>query len=120
MTLNDTIERYKQLAEICMNTDYADKKSVRKHNQSVNKMDEIVNNMLENFGENGLIEFEKLLLVEENKTNIWASVHLLQKLNPHKTAEAEALKILRKISQGDDAEALGFQFWLKDWESKQR
>lgn len=120
MTLNDTIEEYKQLAEICANTEYAEKKSVRKHNQSVNRMYEIVNSLLENFGGSGLVEFEKLLLVKENRTNVWAAVHLLEKLSPSKMAEDEALKIIRKIAEGDNAEALGFQYWLEEWESRKK
>ena len=118
MTLNDTIEKYKQLTEICMKTDYANKNSVKEHNQSVNKMYEIVNNLLEKFGGSGLVEFEKLLLVEENKTNVWASFLILEILNPNKEIEKEALKIIRKISEGNSAEALGCKYWLKNWEAK--
>ena len=120
MNLNDTIEKYKHLTEVCARTNYAEKNSVKKHNQSVKMMYEIVNSLLEKYGENGVVEFEKLLLVKENKTNVWASVHLLEKLNPEKEAEKEALKIIREISKGKDTDALGFQYWLKNWEAKQK
>ena len=120
MNLKDTIENYKHLTEVCAKTNYADKKSVKVHNQSVKMMNEIVNTLLEKFGGNGLMEFEKLLNVKENKTNVWVSVHLLEKLNPEKEAEKEALKIIREISKGNDKDALGFQYWLKNWEAKQK
>lgn len=118
MTINERIERYKNLAAICADMDYADKKSVKAKNKAVDEMYEIVSSLTKDFGENGIREFEKLLNINENKTNVWASVHLLEKLTPSDDTKSQSLKIIYDISLGNSVEALGFRYWLKDWESK--
>ncbi len=112
------IQEYLELTKACASTDYADKKSVRLHNKSVDRMYEIA----EKFGYEQTTEtiddFAKLLEINENKTNVWAAVHILERIPADKKIEEKALKIIKNQAEGDSAEAMGFKIWLDNYQKK--
>ena len=55
MSIEGLIEKYLKLTKICAETDYANKKSVRKNNSSVNEMNKIVELISKNDNRNNLI-----------------------------------------------------------------
>jgi hypothetical protein len=120
MTLEKLIEEYKAQPKICSRIDYLDKKTIRANNNAISKMYKIVDAINKNFGQKGTIEFQKLLDLKEDRINIWAAVHLLEKLNSSKAIETKALKIIREVAKGDDITAFGFRHWLKDWKNKRK
>ena len=114
----DLIQEYIELTKICASTDYADKKSVRLHNKSVDKMYEIAEKIGYEQTTETIDDFSKLLDVTDNKTNVWAAVHILERIPTDKTIEEKALKIIKQQSDGDTAEAMGFKIWLDNYMRK--
>ena len=112
------IDEYLQMTKICSATDYSDKSSVRKHNKSVNKMYEIAEKIGDVNTEESIKDFIALLEVSENNTNIWASTHLLERIQVDKHIEERALKIIEVVSNSDSAEALGFKMWLEEYKKR--
>ena len=114
----DLIQEYLELTKVCASTDYADKKSVKTHNKSVNRMYEIA----EKIGYEQTIEtiedFAKLLEIIDNKTNVWTAVHILERIPADKTIEEKALKIIKNQANGDSADAMGFRIWLDNYKKK--
>jgi len=117
MTLDKLIDEYKTLPKICASTNYADKKSVKENNKAVDRMYEIVS-LVNDFGQEGTKMFSLLLDISDNKTNIWAATHLLEKLPFDESKGRLALQIIEKVANGDDLTATGYQMWLKEYELK--
>jgi len=114
----DMIEEYIELTKACSQTDYSDKKSVRNHNKSVNRMYEIVESIGREDTSASINDFNRLLDISENGTNVWAAVHMLERLRVDSKTESKALQIIKQIAKGDSAEAMGFQSWLDDYKNK--
>ena len=114
------IEEYKMLTAICAATDYGDKSSVKKHNKSVDRMYEIVEAIGYKKTEETPEQFARLLNISDNKTNLWASIHILERIPIDSETEEKALDIIRTAAQGDSADAMGYQFWLNDWNGKNK
>lgn len=111
----DLIEEYIKLTKVCAQTDYSEKKSVKKHNKSVDRMYEIAEKIGHEDTPVTINDFIRLLDISENKTNVWAAVHLLERMPVNSKAELKALAIIKEIAKGDNAEAMGFQSWLDDY-----
>ncbi len=94
------------------------KKSVRLLNKSVDKMYEIAKKIGYKQTTETIKDFAKLLEINENKTNVWAAVHILERIPTDKTIEEKALKIVKRQSDGDTAEAMGFKIWLDNYMRK--
>lgn len=114
------IEEYKALTENCAATDYGDKASVKKHNKSVNRMYEIVEAIKYEQSEKAIQQFTELLYIEDNNTNLWASIHSLERLPIDAATIEMALDIIRAVAQNDSAEAIGYQSWLDNWNQKNK
>lgn len=117
MTLDKLIDEYKTLPKICASTNYADKKSVEANNKAVDRMYEIVS-LISGFGPEGTKIFSALLDIPDDKTNIWAATHLLEKLSFDEPTGRHALQIIEKVANGDDLIATGYRIWLKDYKQK--
>lgn len=117
LSLREYIDEYKSLPPICAKTDFADKKSVRRHNATVSRMYKIVE-AIKVFGSNGVEEFSKLLDISENDVNVWVAVQILEKLSADSATEKKALEVIKKVANGNDINAYGFQIWLKQWMAK--
>lgn len=116
--VNKSIEEYKNLTKICAKTDYSDESSVAKHNKSVDRMYEIVDSIKEEKNDNTIEQFYQLLELTENKTNLWAAFHLLERLPTTPEIEHKAISIIESFAKGDDENALGCKYWLKQWNKK--
>ncbi len=114
----DLIHEYLELTKICASTEYADKKSVRLHNKSVNKMYEIAEKIGYEQTTETINDFAKLLDITENKTNVWTAVHILERIPVDRTIEEKALAIIKKQAEGDTANAMGFKIWLDNYKKK--
>ena len=112
------IEEYIELTKVCSQTDYSDKKSVRNHNKSVDRMSKIVERIGREDTSETFNDFYRLLDIPENGTNIWAAVHMLERIPVDSITESKALQIIKQIAKGDSAEAMGFQSWLDDYKKK--
>ena len=112
------IHEYLELTKICASTEYADKKSVRLHNKSVDKMYEIAEKIGYKQTTETINDFAKLLDITENKTNVWTAVHMLERIPVDRTIEEKALAIIKKHAEGDTANAMGFKIWLDNYKKK--
>ena len=112
------IQEYLELTKTCASTDYGDKKSVRLHNKSVDRMYEIAEKIGYEQTTETIADFAKLLDIKDNKTNVWAAVHLLERIPSDKITQEKALKIIKRQADGDTAEAMGFRIWLDNYKKK--
>lgn len=110
------IEEYRDLAAVCAETNFGNKLSIKRYCRAVERM----NLIAEEIGYEGTGEtkddFIKLLEVEENKVKVLAAIHLLERIPIEKETEKEALKVIKKASQANKAEAIRYQVWLEEWE----
>ena len=104
------------MTKICAETDYADKKSVRKNNSTVNEMYKILESISKSENQADIQKFAELLNVEENRTNLWVATQMLEKLSVDKKTEQKALKIIKNVANGNGTEAMGFQIWLSEYQ----
>ena len=111
----ELVEEYKELTATCARTDYTNKSSLRKHNKAAKRMYEIVDEIRKSQKQEQLNQFVELLDIADNKTNLWAAVQMLEKLSVDNETETKALKIIKSESQGNSADALGYQIWLNKW-----
>ena len=116
MTLTELIDEYKQMASICHNFDYADKKAVKRNNKAVSRMYEIVHNIRKEFGDNGVTEFAKLIDIKQDRVDLWASIQMLEKMAIDKDTEKKALVIIKEEAK----DSLGHQYWLKSYQDKKK
>lgn len=107
--MRNLIEEYKELTANCARTDHADKKSVKRHYKSVNRMYEIAEKIGYEDTTETISDFIKLLDIVENKTNVWAAVHILERIPIDSKTENKALAIIKQIAKDDSTEAMGFQ-----------
>ena len=112
------IHEYIELTKTCALTDYGDKKSVKLHNKSVGKMYEIAEKIGNEQTKETIDDFAILLEINENKTNVWAAVHILERIPADKTIEEKALRIIKQQADGESAEAMGFKIWLDNYKKK--
>ena len=118
MNIEKLKERYLKLTKVCAETDYADKKSVRKNNSAVKEMYKIVELISKNNNEIEIQSFAELLTVEDNRTNIWAAIQMLEKLSVDKKTEQQSLNIIKKVADGNEAGTMGYKSWLTDYKLK--
>jgi hypothetical protein len=116
MNIQKLKEKYIKLTQICAETDYTDKKSVRKNNSAVNEMYKIMELISESKNQIEIQNFAELLTVEENRTNLWVATQMLEKLNVNQKTEQKALKTIKNIAKGNGTEAIGFQSWLSEYQ----
>lgn len=112
------IQEYLELTKVCAMTDYAEKKSIKQHNKSVDRMYEIAEKIGYEQTTETIEDFAKLLDISSNRTNVWAAVHILERIPAEKAVEEKALNIIKQVAAGDSAESLGFKIWLRDYKKK--
>ena len=102
---------------VCSETDYSEPSSVKRNNQAVDRMYEIVNSLV---GDDSILEFSKLLDESNYNVNEWAAIHMLEKLDLDRKIERKALRIIKSVAKGNSAKAMGFESWLKRFGSPNR
>ena len=115
MTLDELINEYKKLPQLCFNADYADKKALKRNNDSALRMYEIVGLVRDHYGADGLREISALLDIEDYQTNRWLATQLLERVKLDDEIMVKALSIIKQVAEGDDPSAIGFQIWLQNW-----
>ena len=117
--LKQLLDRYEELARIHAGIDYGDSRSIKQGNDAVDEMISISRDV-SLMGEIGLEAFATLLDVSTNKVQLWAAHHILEHMNFSKGLEQRALGIIRENCKGENPNALGERWWLKDWGKKQK
>jgi hypothetical protein len=118
--INDPIEEYKSLTAICAKTDYAKKSSLRKHNKAVARMYEIAESIGHEKAKASIDKFAALLDIADNKTNLWAAIHLLERIPVINEIENKALAVVESASTENNANSIGYQIWLKEWKQNRK
>ena len=105
------LNQFRQLAANCERTDYGDPASVERHNQNVERMQQIV---CDSVAENRLDEL--LPLLDDVQTGRWLAPQLVD-LDPQGPAlKNRCLKVLRRIAEDQAADSLGIKMWLAERE----
>ena len=112
------IEEYQESAAICVYTNFGSKLSVKYYLQAIERMYGIVEKICCGETNESVDDFVELLELEENNTRLWAAIHLLERFPVTKEVEQKALKVIKKASQSNNAEALRYQVWLEEWNRK--
>ena len=108
-------ELYTSFVKTHSEVDYSNKNSVKKGNKAVTKMLTLIATSKKSDPVKTQTYLEELL--NHKECEVWSATHLLENF-PNSGKQKEALTIIETIASGDSAEAMGFQFWLKDWKSK--
>ena len=95
-------------------TDYADKKSVRQHNQMADRIRAIACE-IEHMNSTIRMEFYDLLSHENESVRIWVAHHILEVMNYDNVCRGKALKIISCVAKNDGVEGLGNKMWLENW-----
>jgi hypothetical protein len=101
------IDRYRKCAATCAATAYGWGASIRRHNAAANEMRRIV-------VESGADE-ELLPLLDEPESAQWLAFQLLELCQPSPDVRERCLAIIQKLAAGSSADALGAQYWLRDY-----
>lgn len=81
-------------------------------------MYEIVQEIRDDHGQDGISKLKPLLDIDEYQTNLWIAAQLLEKVDLDEETEKKALSIIKRIASSSEPAAIGFQFWLQDWNEK--
>ena len=112
------VERYRQYAKTCQDTDYGKPDSVRAHNRAVTSMYKTV----EKAAAEGNQAIQALaILLDEPITREWLAFQLLDKgCDVPPDLEQKCLQIIQGIANDPSryADAFASREWLKRWEQK--
>lgn len=81
-------------------------------------MYKIVDTIVSDFDSSSTKEFSLLLDTRENETNIWAAIHLLEKMKTNPATEEKALMIIKNAMERNYIRGLGCWLWLGEWKNK--
>lgn len=110
------IEEYISLANICANTDFADRKAVAKNNKCADKMRKIAKKIGNERNMDSLQMFRELLDVTENEVNLWGAIHWLELIGVDDFTNEKALNIIKNHIKIKGKDYYGFELWLKEYE----
>ena len=102
---------YKRCVKICDETDYSDVNSVKKHNDSVSEMREIVKKS----ANNQKLFTELCFLLDDTRCAGWLSFQFLELCNVNKDIEGKCLIIIEEITKSSGVKKMGAQMWLKQY-----
>ena len=100
------IHRYRRFAATCAATDYASRASVRRHNAAVDAMRRLA-------AEPGAVG-DLSPLLDDPQSGPWLAFQLLELAHPSEPVVERCLAIVRKLAEGDGAEAMGARMWLRE------
>lgn len=104
------INRYRQLAETCAATDYADADSLRRHNTAVDEMRMLAAQI------GAVVELSPLL--DEPESGCWLAFQLLELALPPTPVAERCLEIVRRLAEGEGGEAMGARLWLREYAAR--
>ncbi len=115
MKIQELMNLYIEQAKICFETNYDDKNSVNANNKAVYNMYKIIDTLNTKFSINELEEFFIILKNNEYGANLWAAIHLLEKVKLPQKIKSKALEIIKNEIKTNESNAFGLQLWLDDW-----
>jgi hypothetical protein len=115
--LGELIDEYTACAKEAASVDYANKKSVRQFNARCDRMRAIAKEIV-TLGEDALVRFASVLDIEP--AAVWAAHHLVEMADLDSQTLAKCFERVTKAklqaeAEGDLANAMGEEMWLKEW-----
>lgn len=114
-TIDQIVGEFILCSEICAQTDYGDMSTVRANNAAVSKMYKLVK-AASDLGPDAVGKMAKLL--DNPVASPWIAHQLIEKADISPATRDKCLSVIRKLAQGDSANAMGERMWLKEWERK--
>ena len=59
-----------------------------------------------------------IILLDDEISSRWMAHHLIEKTKISPSNRKKCFKIIDRIANGDDPDALGEQMWLDEWKNK--
>jgi hypothetical protein len=109
--VENLISEYVSCCEICEQTDYQNQPSVKKHNQSVNRMYEIIK-AISLLGDNAISKLTELL--NHPVASKWLAHHLIEQLNITNELKQRCINTIRQLAKDNSPEGLGEKMWLEE------
>ena len=108
------LDEYRKYAEICKQTNYEDKNSVRKHNRAAKKMIKLTKNAVKD----GLETIRLLAsLLDDPVTKEWLAYQLLENENLDVDIENKCIAVIREIATSNTSVN---SFVARNWLEKKR
>jgi hypothetical protein len=104
------LSEYVLCAEICNNTDYSINAEVKKHNDSVERMYQIVSEV-NLMGEESINQFTQLL--NDSNTSKWLAHQLIEKAIISEKLKTKCIDIIKELAKENSANGLGEKIWLQ-------
>lgn len=114
--MTDLLGRFKELARIHADTDYADMRSVEQGNSAVHEMIDISRRVSQSGAEAGAA-FATLLDEPAHKVQLWAAHSILERMSYDEVVRNRALEVVRQYAGGEGVDSLGERMWLKEREA---
>jgi len=116
----DMESEYRKLAQVWEAIDYSDNASVHKCNKAADRMRKIVCEA-ESQGPDAIRRL--LPLLDEPPANKWLAHHLVELASIDLDTEDRCFKIVKGLAaslerEGGGADAIGENYWLKEWKTK--
>ena len=96
------------------NVDYADKKSIHRHNEMADRMRAIARQIEDEHPELKDV-FCQLLFYENAAVRLWAAHHMLEVMRYTDKPRANALREISVTARDDSVDGLGNKMWLDKW-----
>jgi len=105
------LARLKELAAIHRAMDYADDASVQRANDAADEIGTI-------FRESLKVDKKSVLsLLRDEDLALWASYAAASSGQIDQTETDQCLAIIERVAQGDDIDAMGAEYWLREYHS---
>jgi hypothetical protein len=105
------ISEYISNSKVCEQTDYKNDSSIKKHNQSVDRMYEIVEE-IKSLGDNAISQLAELL--NHPVSSKWLAHHLIERVSIADDLKKKCIHIIRNIAKDNTPNSLGEKMWLEE------
>lgn len=118
--IDELMSEYLLSAETAASVDYSDKKSVRRFNALSDRMRAIVHEVV-TLGQNAIRHFSSVL--DKEPAAVWAAHHLVELVDLDSATLSKCFERVEQArvqaeAQGDMANAMGEEMWLKEWRER--
>jgi hypothetical protein len=105
------ISEYISCSKVCEQTDYENDSSIKKHNQSADRMYEIVEE-IKSFGDNAISQLAELL--NHPVSSKWLAHQLIEKSSINDELRQKCINIIRQLAKENTPNGFGEKMWLKE------
>ncbi len=106
------IEEYRKFAQTYFEVDLSDMESIKSGNKAIKKMSKIAQRLrLPQHTD----KFAELLQESSYHTNVWASRHLLEHMDPDENAVFQAVRVIERYITEQGPKANAESIWLQHW-----